>query len=77
MTTYRLLTTCWIDGAIHKRGTVVERPDYWQGPTRSVRSSVQDVPAGTVYEDVPLFECVPRTTSLPVPVVTRTYLKIV
>jgi hypothetical protein len=60
---YRLLTAYWDDGIYHKGG-IIERPDNWQGPRRSTRTSSRDMPAGTngaAYRDVLLFERVSET----------------
>jgi hypothetical protein len=57
---YRLRTAYWDNGTIYKGG-IIERPENWQGPRRSTRTSSQDMPAGTSYRDVPLFERVDET----------------
>jgi hypothetical protein len=53
-------TAYWDNGTIH-RGGIIERPDNWQGPRRSTPTSSQDMPAGTAYKDVLLFERVDET----------------
>jgi hypothetical protein len=59
----RLFTAFWDDGIYH-RGGIIERPENWEGPRRSTRTSSRDMPAGTngaAYRDVPLFERVDET----------------
>jgi hypothetical protein len=41
VTRYRLLADCHLDGCKHKRGAILERPDGWRGPMRSVRIEAQ------------------------------------
>jgi hypothetical protein len=39
MARYRLLEAVMLDGAIVVAGTIIERPDDWDGPRRAVRKS--------------------------------------
>ena len=57
---YRLRTAYWDNGTMH-RGGIIERPENWQGPRRSTRTSSPDMPGGTAYKDELLFERVDET----------------